>query len=84
MTCKLLGYGWATAVELLCTAFQEGPFGGDLAGVDRATGKPSPMPLGHVFIAIDVDALCEVGTLGDQPFQIGIQFRLFSRTLRED
>ena len=51
------GYGWAAAVELLCTAFQQGPFGQQLAGVDRATGAKMPMPLGHVFLAIDVEAL---------------------------
>jgi hypothetical protein len=50
------GYGWAAAVELLCTAFQHGPFGQQLAGVDRATGAKTPMPLGHVFLAIDVEA----------------------------
>ena len=52
------GYGWATTVELLCTAFQSGPFGEDVCGIDRATGKPKPMPLGHFFLAIDIEALC--------------------------
>lgn len=51
------GFGWAAAVELACTAFQGGPFGESLCGVDRATGKPSPMPLGHVFVAIDIAPL---------------------------
>jgi L-2-hydroxycarboxylate dehydrogenase (NAD+) len=52
------GYGWATTVELLCTAFQSGPFGEEVCGVDRATGKPKPMPLGHFFLAIDIEAIC--------------------------
>mmetsp|Transcript_30006 Transcript_30006/g.28900 ORF Transcript_30006/g.28900 Transcript_30006/m.28900 type:complete len:457 (-) Transcript_30006:134-1504(-) len=52
------GYGWATTVELLCTAFQSGPFGEDICGVDRETGKPKPMPLGHFFLAIDIEKLC--------------------------
>lgn len=56
------GYGWATVVELLSTAFQSGPFGPDVAGVDRATGKPAPMPLGNFFLAIDVEALCDLNT----------------------
>jgi LDH2 family malate/lactate/ureidoglycolate dehydrogenase len=56
------GYGWATTVELLCTAFQSGPFGDAICGVDRATGKPKPMPLGHFFLAIDVEALCPLDT----------------------
>lgn len=51
------GYGWAAAVELLCTAFQQGPFGPELAGIDRASGAKKPMPLGHIFLAIDVAAL---------------------------
>jgi hypothetical protein len=38
-----------------CDVHQSGPFGESLAGVDRATGKPAPMPLGHVFVAIDVE-----------------------------
>ena len=54
------GYGWATTVELLCTAIQSGPWGEDICGVDRATGKPKPMPLGHFFLAIDVEPLCNV------------------------
>ena len=51
------GYGWATAVELLCTAFQSGPWGEEICGVDRATGAKKPMPLGHVFMAIDIEPL---------------------------
>jgi len=52
------GYGWATTVEILSTAFQSGPFGEDICGVDRVTGNPKPMPLGHYFLAIDVEAIC--------------------------
>lgn len=51
------GYGWATTVELLCTAFQSGPFGEDVCGIDRKTGAPSPMPLGHFFLAIDIESM---------------------------
>lgn len=56
------GYGWALTVELLCTAFQSGPFGEAVCGVDRATGKPVPMPLGHYFLAIDVEKICPLET----------------------
>lgn len=56
------GYGWATTVELLCTAFQSGPFGEAVCGIDRATGQPTPMPLGHFFLAIDVESLCPLDT----------------------
>eukprot|EP01063_Lacrimia_lanifica_P005090 TRINITY_DN12906_c0_g1_i1.p1 TRINITY_DN12906_c0_g1~~TRINITY_DN12906_c0_g1_i1.p1 ORF type:complete len:477 (+),score=190.39 TRINITY_DN12906_c0_g1_i1:102-1433(+) len=56
------GYGWATTVELLCTAFQSGPFGEDVCGIDRETGTPKPMPLGHFFLAIDVEHICPLDT----------------------
>ncbi|KAL7445010.1 hypothetical protein ACHAXH_009772 [Discostella pseudostelligera] len=56
------GYGWAAAVELLCTALQSGPFGEDICGIDRDTGKPKAMPLGHFFLAIDIEKLCPVDT----------------------
>mmetsp|Transcript_16768 Transcript_16768/g.31773 ORF Transcript_16768/g.31773 Transcript_16768/m.31773 type:complete len:457 (+) Transcript_16768:119-1489(+) len=56
------GYGWATVVELLSTAFQSGPFGEDVCGVDRVTGQPRPMPLGHFFLAIDIESLCPLDT----------------------
>lgn len=56
------GYGWATTVELLCTAFQSGPFGDDICGIDRKTGEPKPMPLGHFFLAINIESLCSLQT----------------------
>ena len=56
------GYGWATTVELLCTAIQSGPWGEDVCGIDRATGKPKPMPLGHFFLAIDIEPLVGLDT----------------------
>lgn len=56
------GYGWALTVELLSTAFQSGPFGEDVCGIDRATGKKKPMPLGHYFLAIDIEAFLPVST----------------------
>eukprot|EP00565_Helicotheca_tamesis_P006406 CAMPEP_0185730156 /NCGR_PEP_ID=MMETSP1171-20130828/8707_1 /TAXON_ID=374046 /ORGANISM="Helicotheca tamensis, Strain CCMP826" /LENGTH=466 /DNA_ID=CAMNT_0028399153 /DNA_START=46 /DNA_END=1446 /DNA_ORIENTATION=+ len=56
------GYGWATTVELLCTAFQSGPFGEEVCGIDRKTGKKKPMPLGHYFLAIDIEPICPLDT----------------------
>jgi LDH2 family malate/lactate/ureidoglycolate dehydrogenase len=56
------GFGWAATVELLCTALQSGPWGEDICGVDRATGKPKPMPLGHFFLAIDIEKICPLDT----------------------
>jgi L-2-hydroxycarboxylate dehydrogenase (NAD+) len=56
------GFGWATVVELLSTAFQSGPFGKAVSGVDQVTGGPCPMPLGHFFLAIDIEALVGLDT----------------------
>lgn len=49
-------------VELLSIAFQSGPSGEDVCGVDRATGKAKPMPLGHFFLAIDIEHICPLET----------------------
>jgi len=56
------GYGWGTVVELLCVAAQSGPFGSALTGIDNVTKEKTPMPLGHFFLAIDVESLCDVET----------------------
>ncbi len=46
------GFGYATVVEILCAALQNGPFLKALNGTD-ANGNKIPYPLGHFFIAID-------------------------------
>ena len=46
------GYGYATIVEILCSALQNGPFMKALSGVD-AEGKKTPYHLGHFFIVIN-------------------------------
>jgi LDH2 family malate/lactate/ureidoglycolate dehydrogenase len=46
------GYGWATAVEILSAALQDGAFLKALNGFDES-GKKIPYPLGHFFIAIN-------------------------------
>jgi L-2-hydroxycarboxylate dehydrogenase (NAD+) len=56
------GYGWATTVELLCTAFQSGPYGPAISGVNPETGRPAPMHLGHFFLAVDIEPLCDLAT----------------------
>lgn len=56
------GYSWALTVELLATAFQSGPFGEEVCGIDRATGEKKPMPLGHYFLAIDIAKICPLET----------------------
>jgi len=47
------GYGYATVVEILSAALQQGAYLKMLNGTDQK-GKKIPYPLGHFFIAIDV------------------------------
>jgi len=49
------GYGYATVVEVLSAALQNGKFMKDLLGYDK-DGKKIPYPLGHFFLAIDTEA----------------------------
>jgi len=51
------GYGYATVVEILSSALQQGAFMKMLTG--EQNGKPSPYRLGHFFIAIDISAFTE-------------------------
>jgi LDH2 family malate/lactate/ureidoglycolate dehydrogenase len=52
------GYGYATVVEVLSAAFQQGAFLQQLNGLED--GRPCPPKLGHFFLAIDIAALCDV------------------------
>lgn len=49
------GYGYATVVEVLSAALQDGSYLKDLLGYDK-DGNKIPYPLGHFFIAIDTEA----------------------------
>ncbi len=49
------GFGYATVVEVLSAALQGGSFLKSLNGFDE-DGKRIPYPLGHFFIAINIDA----------------------------
>jgi len=53
------GYGYATVVEVLSAALQDGPFLKMLNGTD-ASGNKVPIPIGHFFIAIDVEEFIEL------------------------
>jgi len=48
------GYGYAIAVEVLSAALQDGAYLKMLNGLDEGGGK-IPYPLGHFFIAIDLE-----------------------------
>lgn len=54
------GYGYATAVEILCSALQRGAFMKMLNGTEN--GKKVPYQLGHFFIAINIAAFTELKT----------------------
>ena len=49
------GFGYSTVVEVLSAALQGGSFLKDLNGFD-GDGNRIPYPLGHFFIAINIDA----------------------------
>jgi LDH2 family malate/lactate/ureidoglycolate dehydrogenase len=52
------GYGYATVVEILSAALQQGQFLKALNGFDPS-GKKAPYHLGHFFIAIDIASFVE-------------------------
>jgi len=54
-TAGFKGYGYATVVEVLSAALQDGSFLKDLNGFDDE-GNRIPYPLGHFFIAINIDS----------------------------
>jgi len=51
------GYGYAVVVEILSAALQSGAYMKMLLGLEN--GKKVPYPLGHFFIAIDINAFTE-------------------------
>jgi LDH2 family malate/lactate/ureidoglycolate dehydrogenase len=51
------GYGYATVVEILSAALQQGAYMKALMGFKD--GKKIPYPLGHFFIVIDINAFTE-------------------------
>ena len=51
------GYGYATVVEILSSALQQGAYMKMLMGIKD--GKKVPYPLGHFFIAIDISAFTD-------------------------
>ena len=52
------GYGYATVVEILSAALQQGAFMKMLTGF--TDGKPVPYPLGHFFLVIDINAFTDI------------------------
>lgn len=52
------GYGYATVVEILSSALQQGACLRELSGF--AEGRRRPYRLGHFFMAIDIAAFCDL------------------------
>jgi L-2-hydroxycarboxylate dehydrogenase (NAD+) len=53
------GYGFATVVEILSAALSQGAFLKQLGGRDEQ-GKEIPIPLGHFFLAIDIECFTDL------------------------
>ena len=62
------GYGFATVVEILSAALSQGAFLKQLGGKDEQ-GTDIPIPIGHFFMAIDIECFTDVAdfkkTTGD-------------------
>ncbi len=53
------GYGFATVVELLSAALQDGSYLKALSGYD-SNGNRTPYKVGHFFVAINIEAFTEI------------------------
>jgi LDH2 family malate/lactate/ureidoglycolate dehydrogenase len=53
------GYGFATVVEILSAALEQGSFLKQLSGIDDH-GRPIPYALGHFFLAIDIECFTDI------------------------
>ena len=53
------GYGYATVVEILSAALQQGAFLRQLNGIDE-NGAPAPYRLGHFFVAMNIEFFTEL------------------------
>lgn len=53
------GYGLATIVEILSASLQQGKFLWGLSGIS-SEGETQPNYLGHFFMALSIDAFCEL------------------------
>ena len=53
------GYGYATVIEIMCAALQNGAYLKQLLGYDE-NGKKVPYRLGHFFMAINISSFIEI------------------------
>jgi LDH2 family malate/lactate/ureidoglycolate dehydrogenase len=76
------GYGWATVVEMLSAALQQGAFLKGLLGFDQ--GRKVPYRLGHFFLAIDVEAFTDLASFRKTTGDICRQLRASKRMPGQD
>ena len=60
-TAGFKGYGYATFIEIMCAALQDGSYMKQLIGFDE-DGKKVPYKLGHFFLAINVESFVPIET----------------------
>ncbi len=60
-TAGFKGYGYATFIEIMCAALQDGSYMKQLLGIDE-DGKKVPYKLGHFFLAINVENFVPIET----------------------
>jgi len=68
------GYGNSMVVELLSSALSQANFMKALMGVDKE-GKPASIELGHSFLAIKIEAFCDLEAFKRQVGEISRQLR---------
>ncbi len=68
------GYGNAMVVELLSSALSQANYMKALMGVGK-DGKPAPIELGHSFLAIKIEAFCDLAAFKKQVGDISRQLR---------
>ena len=77
------GYGFATVVEILSAALQQGAFLKQLLGFD-ADGNRIPYSLGHFFLAINIDCFTDPAAFRKSTGDILRELRASARAPGED
>jgi len=77
------GYGWATVVELLSCALQQGPYLKALCGID-ANGGRKPYQLGHFFLAVNVEAFTDLAAFKKTVGEVCRELRASKKAPGED
>ena len=76
------GYGYATVVEILSSALQQGAFMKQLSGFEN--GKKAPYRLGHFFMAINIEFFTDVDAFKKTTGEILRQLRASQKAPGEE